>query len=279
MRRIWGELVSIDLTTRTGTFRKEGSDEIMPFNVLPYAELLHHAAVGDLQDFRIGVRAIFRMHEAEDGRWTWLTYIQDQMNMMNGHREYFHVDSIDAAESKLTVTQGSLDKSYIREKDIIISTDTDTKYWKNGQPATFADIKVGDAIRTETHGVGKGKVQMCWNVFLDDASLAKFQSDQKALQTERLKTEGLPGYVDSSDTADLEMTLFREGSEFAQKLVTGTKVQLAPAGIDRKPSAPSIEGIIVAAKMLGNLCKVKVKVDGDTGTFVVGEVARLWPRP
>ena len=29
MRRIWGELVSIDFATRTGTFRKEGTDEIM----------------------------------------------------------------------------------------------------------------------------------------------------------------------------------------------------------------------------------------------------------
>ena len=35
MHRIWGELVSLDLATRTGTFRKEGTDEIMPFTVLP----------------------------------------------------------------------------------------------------------------------------------------------------------------------------------------------------------------------------------------------------
>src|SRR5690349_21536234 len=51
MRRIWGELVSIDFATRTGTFRKEGTDEVMKFIVLPYAELLHHATFGDLQDF------------------------------------------------------------------------------------------------------------------------------------------------------------------------------------------------------------------------------------
>ena len=279
MRRIWGELVSMDLNTRTGTFRKEGTDEIMPFKVLPYAELLHHAAVGDLQDFRIGVRAIFRMHEAEDGQWTWLTYIQDQMNMMNGHKEYFHVDGIDAGEGKLTVTQGSLDKSYIREKDIVISTDGETKFWKNAQPATFADIKVGDTLRTETHGVGAGKVQMCWNVFLDDTSLAKFQNEQKALHSERLKNEGLPGYVDSSNKMDLEMTLFRESSDFATKLTPGRKVQAAPAGIDRRPSAPPIGGTVISAKMQGTLCKVKITLDGDTSGFVVGGVARLWPQP
>ena len=50
----------------------------MSFTVLPYAALLHHAAFGDLQDFRIGERAIFRLHENEAGEWVWLTYIQDR---------------------------------------------------------------------------------------------------------------------------------------------------------------------------------------------------------
>ena len=92
MRRIWGELISIDQATRTGTFRNESTDEVMRFTVMPYAELLHHATNGDLQDFRVGERAIFRMHENEKGEWVWLTYIQDEMNMMNGHGEYFFVD-------------------------------------------------------------------------------------------------------------------------------------------------------------------------------------------
>ena len=199
MRRIWGELVSLDLATRTGKFRNESNDQVMSFTVLPYAELLHHAAFGDLQDFRIGTRAIFRLHENEAGDWVWLTYIQDQMNMMNGHKEYFYVDSIDADKGTLTCTQANFDKSFVREKGILISTDAETKYWKDAQPAKFADIKVGDKIRTETHGVGKGKVQMCWNVFLDDESLLKFQNEQKAVEAKRLQEEGSPGYVDKLD--------------------------------------------------------------------------------
>lgn len=69
MRRPWGELVSMDLKTRTGTFRNESNDEIVSFTVMPYAELLHHATLGDLQDFRIGERAIFRLHPNEAGQW------------------------------------------------------------------------------------------------------------------------------------------------------------------------------------------------------------------
>lgn len=277
MRRIWGELVSIDLKTRSGTFRKEGTDEIMPFTVLPYAELYHHAAFGDLQDFRIGMRGIFRMHEAADGQWTWLTYIQDQMNMMNGHKEYFYVDSIDSSAGTLTVTQANADKSFVREKGIVISTDAETKVWKDGQPASFADIKIGEKIRTETHGIGKGKTQMCWNVFLDDASLIKFQDAQKAINAKRLAEEGAPGYADVVDGPTLELTLFWESGEIARSLKAGQKVRVAPAGVDRKATAPAVTGVISATKMQGNLGKLTVKLDAPSVGFVVGGITRLWP--
>jgi hypothetical protein len=279
MRRIWGELISIDLKTRTGTFRKEGTDEVMSFTVLPYAELLHHASFGDLQDFRIGVRAIFRMHENANGEWTWLTYIQDQMNMMNGHKEYFYVDGIDAAAGTLDCTQANFDKSFVREKGIVISTDAETKYWKDAQPAKFADIKIGDKIRTETHGVGKGKVQMCWNVFLDDASLLKFQDAQKALEAKRLAEEGAPGYVDKLDGTALDLTLFQESGEIARQLKAGQKIRVAAAGVDRKAIGTPGTGTVAAAKMAGNLGKVTLTLDAAPAGFQPGGLARLWIAP
>ena len=276
MRRIWGELISIDLATRTGKFRKEGTDEVMSFTVLPYAELLHHAAFGDLQDFRIGVRAIFRMHEAANGEWTWLTYIQDQMNMMNGHKEYFYVDAIDATAGTATCTQANFDKSFVREKGIVISTDAETKYWRDAQPAKFADIKLGDKIRTETHGVGKGKVQMCWNVFLDDASLAKFQDAQKAIETKRIAEEGAPGYADKVEGGAVELTLFWEGSDISRALKAGQKIRVAPAGVDRKAIDTPFEGLVATAKMAGNLGKVTITLNAAPAGFQPGGLARLW---
>jgi hypothetical protein len=279
MRRIWGELVSLDFETRTGKFRKESTDEVLDFTVLPYAELLHHAAFGDLQDFRIGVRAIFRVHEAADGRWTWLTYIQDQMNMMNGHKEYFHVDGVDAEHGQLNVTQANVDKSFVREKGILLSTDSETQYWKQARPATFADIKVGDQIRTETHGIGKGKVQMCWNVFLDDLSLLKFQDEQKSLEAKRLAEEGAPGYVDAVNGSVVELTLFWEGSEISRALAPGKKLRVAPAGVNRRHIGVPVEGKVTAAKMQGNLGKVSVALESGAERFETAQIARLWIQP
>jgi hypothetical protein len=279
MRRIWGELISVDLATRTGKFRKEGTDEVMSFTVLPYAELLHHAAFGDLQDFRIGERAIFRMHEnSSTGEWTWLTYIQDEMNMMNGHKEYFYVDSIEPEKGQLTCTQANFDQSFVREKGIIIETDAETRYWKAGEPAKFSDIKVGDKLRTKTHGVGKGKTRVAWEVFLDDESLLKFQAAQKAIHSKRMAEEGVPGYVDAVAGNELKLTLFQEGSEIARQLKAGERIRVATAGVDRKPTAPPVTGTVAAAQPTGPgaLTKVTLTVDAAPSGFQPAAVARLW---
>lgn len=279
MRRLWGELISIDFATRTGTFRHESSNVVMHFTVMPYAELLHHAAFGDLQDFRIGERAIFRMHENEQGEWVWLTYIQDEMNMMNGHKEYFYVDSINADRGQIVCTQANFGRSFVREKGILLETEPGTRYWKAGQPASFSDIKVGDKVRTKTHGIGRDKVRRCWEVFLDDESLAKFQTEQKAVHARRMTGEGLPGYVDKVAGRELNLTLFQEAGEWVRKIKPGQKARIAPAGADRKPTAAPINARITAVKMAGNLGKVTAVLDADSVGFQPTALARVWVTP
>ena len=182
MRRIWGELVSIDPKTRTGRFRNESDDTVMPFTVMPYAELLHHAARGDLQDFKVGERAIFRLHEDAEGRWVYLTYIQDEMNFQAGHKEYYWVDALDVKAGTITFTQANADKSFTRDKGLVMDTDTNTRYWKKGKLASFADIAVGDKLLAKTHGTGKGKRRVCWEVFLDDESRDLWRDEQRAVE-------------------------------------------------------------------------------------------------
>jgi len=276
MRRIWGELVSIDLKTRTGTFRNESTEEIMPFTVLPYAELLHHAALGDLQDFRITERAIFRLHQNDEGKWVWLTYIQDEMNMLNGHKEYFYVDRIDPAKGEIEYTQANFDKSFVRAKGLILETDDQTRYWKDGKPAAFADIKLGDKIRAKTHGIGKGKHHRAWEVFLDDASLLKFQKEQQAVHTQRMINEGWPGYVDSISPNEVHLTLFPEGRELTRDLKLGAAVRVAAAGPDRK-AMDAVEGTLSAIPTPGHSGEVKIELKAQPKEpMVVAGVARLW---
>lgn len=134
MHRIWGELISLDLKTRTGKFRKGGADEVMSFVVLPYAEVYHYSASGDLQEFRMGVRGFFRLHQNDAGEWVWLTYIQDQTTLMNNHQACFEVNSIDAEHGTLVCTEVRFDKTWIRGVTVPIETDGDTHFWKRVSP-------------------------------------------------------------------------------------------------------------------------------------------------
>ncbi len=279
MRRIWGELISMDLETRTGTFRAEGDDKVFHFTVMPYAELLHHATYGDLQDFRIGERAIFRMHEDEKGDWVWLTYIQDEMNMLNGHREYYFVDEIDVRKQEITFTQAKFDKTFVRETNLILKIDDETKFWKQGEPAKITDIKVGDALRAKTHGLGKGRSRIAWHIFLDDESLQKFQSEQMQVHAQRMTQEGLPGYVDQVEENQLHITLFQEGQALAKNLKKQMTVRVAAAGVDRKPSSEPVIAKVIGVSNKGKLTHVQLSTDAPLTNFQITGLARLWLEP
>ena len=277
MRRIWGELVSIDPKTRTGTFRNESTEEVMPFTVMPYAELLHHAARGDLQDFRIGERAIFRLHEDAEGKWVYLTYIQDEMNFQNGHKEYYIVDTIDPVAKAITFTQATADKKFVRQTGLVLETDANTRYWKATKPAAFADIKVGDKLLAKTHGLGKGKNRVCWEIFLDDESRNVFQAEQQAIHKKRMETEGLPGYVDSHSGTALQLTLFSEANDISKSWKSGQKVTVASAGVDRKPTAEPVAGTLSAIKTArGNIYEATITLTNASTNFQPTGLVRVW---
>jgi hypothetical protein len=280
MRRIWGELVSLDPKTRTGTFRNESNDEVMSFKVLPYAELLHHAARGDLPDFKVGERAIFRLHEDAEGKWTWLTYIQDEMNFQAGHKEYYFADEIDPKAGTIKFTQATADKSFVRQSELVLETDKDTRYWRKGKPAAFADIKVGDKLLAKTHGAGKGARRICWELFLDDESRDVFRDEQREIHAKRMAADGLPGYVDAADGPTLKLTLFSEAADQAKGLKPNQAVRIAPAGMDRMPVPPPAAAVVKAVKPgRGNVYEVTVMTTAGGVGFAPAGLARLWTTP
>lgn len=275
MRRVWGELVSVDLDARTGTFRAEGEDKIYKFAAMPYAEMLHHATKGYLSDFRIGERAIFRLHVNEAGAWYWLTYIQDEMNMLNGHKEYFFVETIDAQSGRIGFTWAKGDRSFIREEGLFFDTNQETKYWKDGKTAKFSDIKVGDKLRTKSRGNGKGRSRIAWHVFLDDASLVKFRDEQLAVQTERLQKDGAAGYVDQVAGVELALTMFGSGLSVVEQLKPDMRIRVAPAGNNLKLTGEVMMGKVVKVTGRGKTRKLTLELDAPAKGFCVAEVARI----
>ena len=216
------------------------------------------------------------MHENEAGEWVWLTYIQDEMNMLNGHKEYYFVDAIDAENRSLSFTWAKGDRTFTRETGLILQTDKDTQFWEAGKPATFADIKVGDRLRARTRSTGKGRGRIAWHVFLDDESLLKFQTEQMAIHQKKMTVEGLPGYVDVVTDNSLELTLFQEASVLAEDLKPGRKIRAAAAGVNRKSKGNPIEAELVSCNRIGKIYKVALKTKTRPEDFEVTGLARVW---
>lgn len=278
MRRIWGELVKLDLEKRTGVFRNQSNDELMEFTVMPYAELLHHAASGDLQDFIVGERAIFRLHEDEQGNWPYLTYIQDGMNFFNNHHEWYWIDAIDKSQGVFTCHQANDDQSFVREKEVLVNFDKDSKFYRQGAEIGVDEVKVGDRMQVKTHGVGRGIKQIIWLAFLDTPSLQKFQAEQKQVHAQRLQQEGLPGYLDALTSGEAQVSLFRETSEFAKQLKPGMAAQLAIAGSNRQAQGKPIATTVNAVKQQGVITKVTLTISQPL-PGKPGDVIRLWSTP
>ena len=173
-------------------------------------------------------------------------------------------------------TWANFDKSFIRQTNVLIETDGETRFWKAGTPAKFTDIKPGDKLRTKTHGVGQGKTRVAWEVFLDDESLVKFQTEQKAVHAKRIQQEGAPGYVDEANGKELRLTLFNEGSDIAKQLKAGKAIRIAPAGVDRKPTTAPLTGTVTAAVTKGRECKVTLTLSAAEAKFQPTGLARVW---
>jgi hypothetical protein len=119
---------------------------------------------------------------------------------------------------------------------------------------------------------------MCWEVFLDEASLEKFRDEQREVHRKRLHDEGLAGYVDERDGKRLVLTLFRETGDLAGQLKAGRKVSVAAGGVDRKPTMKPVEGVVDAVKPAGGgLNQVRLTLSAEAPEELkVTALLRLW---
>ena len=117
---------------------------------------------------------------------------------------------------------------------------------------------------------------MAWEIFLDDESLNKFKTEQKAVHAQRIIKEGAPGYVDEANGSKLVLTLFNEGEDQVNLLKKGSLIKVASAGIDRKASAESIAGKVVSLLKMGKQTQVTLELEKPGDSFKPTSLARLW---
>ena len=91
-----------------------------------------------------------------------------------------------------------------------------------------------------------------------------------------MQKEGSPGYVDEVNGTALQLTLFAEGADQNKRLKPGSMVRVAPAGVDRKPSAQPSDAKVISIKANGKLTEVKLELGAAPTGFQPAGLARVW---
>lgn len=291
-----GELTSYDPATRTGTFKTSTDGSIRSFTALPHVLCQHHGALGDMNDYRIGERLRFMLHEGEDGQWNRLGLVAEELEELIAHDEPYFVDKLDADKGILICTRRNRAGDKIVWPGMVIATDQDTRYWREGKPdAKFADLTVGMPLFIKTHG-GTGLLERtAWEVLMDQASVEHFKTEQMQALKQRLTTEGLPGYIDSASEKEVRLTLFPEVMSVILGQTSGAKaapaqralkakqsVRLAVAGPDRAARGDRVTGNVTLLRPFiknGNyICEVSIALEAPApADFKPAAVARVWP--
>jgi hypothetical protein len=281
-----GELVSYDPATRTGTFKKTADGTIARFIALPHVICQHHGSIGDMSDYRMGERLNFILVEGTDGQWNRLNLVAEELEEILSHKEAYFVDRIDTERRILHCTRKKLDGSAVIWPDMVIHTDADTRYWREGRPGgQFSDLAPGMPLYIKTHG-GTGLLErVAWEVLMDDASVKHFEDQQIKAHEARLTRDGFPGYADSVNGAEVKVTLFQECSDMIRRirpLKAKAPVLLAQAGPDRAAVGNRIPATIVSQRLYirhsAYITEVVLSLESPApGELKPASLIRLWP--
>lgn len=222
MPRAWVEVLKTDPERRTMTVRtKKGEEVEVP--IRGDTELRFRDAWGDLTDYFPGQSVMLFVYHDADGKWAYPRAVQDEIQMMSGHKWWWTVDALDAAAGTLDLSRKEKDKEFKES----FRVGSDTKVWKGDKPEGLAALKVGDVVLFQTR-YDKGEPKRFAVELFDAKGLEAIKAAQQAKHRERLTQRGLPAVVNDVEmlSGALTVSVQWEASDVARGIKPGTKVDV-----------------------------------------------------
>jgi hypothetical protein len=187
-----GELLSADVATGTGRFRKERTGETVDFTLLPEGGVKFLNAKSTLADLPPGTRCRFSMFQDEKGAFTKASLVTDEFTRLASNAITYRVDTLKLAEGRMLVAQQLPEvKNYNgdmeRPPDIGRSefrVNDATRVWKGEQQLKLADLAVGDVLLVNLTSEQSGAPAVCTDIWIG-TDTHKLVTEQ---QTKKLKT-------------------------------------------------------------------------------------------
>ena len=222
MPRAWVEVLGTDPERWTMTVRtKKGEEVVVP--VRGDTELRVRDSWGDLSDYYPGQSVMLFVYHDADGKWAYPRAVQDEVQMMSGHKWWWTVDALDAAAGTLDLLRTEKDKEFEESFRVGI----DTKVWKGDKPEGIAALKVGDVVLFQTR-YDKGEAKRFAVELFDAKGLEAIKAAQQAKHRERLTQRGLPAVVNDVEmlTGAVTVSVQWEATDLARGIKPGASVEV-----------------------------------------------------
>ena len=193
--------------------------------VLPWLTTYRHLAYGAHPDELLpGERVnLFFNPDAKQQR-AYLVHFQDEMCQMKGHNHAWQIDAIngDGFTARVMASDKPLD-----DKVAAFTFDSRCKFWRGGKVVEKANAKAGERVYLTWCYEDKSRVV---KLIADAASLDAIQKEAKKRIAERVKKEGMTGFVEEVAKDKTRVLLFATWWQQAADLKPGDKLKLQTDG-------------------------------------------------
>jgi hypothetical protein len=269
------EIVKIDPERRVLAVRTKKGEER---NVQLHAdtEVRVRNDWGDVTDLYAGESVMLFMYIDDAGEWTYPRAVQDEIQLMASHKQWWSVDALDANKGAVSLSRKDDTGKDLKET---FRVGDDTKVWKGEKPSGLDALKVGDVVLFQTR-YDQGQKRRFAVDILDEKGLQAVQAEQKAKHQKRLAEQGLPAVINDIDvlTGAVHATVQWEAADQARAIKPGSSVEVARPGGGE--AAKRFTAPVVDNKPAGVREQLLLGADpAMASTLHVGDEVRVFPKP
>jgi hypothetical protein len=209
--RVGGELIAADYIHRSGVMRRDGTGELMPFTMPPYASVYYLDAEADLRDVPLGTFFLFFLNQDPHGEFTLLATMQDEYTMLANHGFSYRIDALKLGEHKLAVVklkasaQAGDSPAEVGRNELLV--DEQTRVWKGEARIALADLAIGEVVLVNLSGTGAQRPRRCTDLWVGVETHHQVTEQQRKRHVASIKERGLPAWIDHVDGRKLTVTL------------------------------------------------------------------------
>lgn len=245
-RQFWGELVGVDLGTRTIVFRRESDDRVLAVRLLPYAEALRTFTPGvPLELFVPGERIVVGVADETEGRYG--TIVRDEVHINYQHNLWYRIETLDAGA--LTARQIAANENVVHPDGHLMvmpaapdgvlrwTLDARTVYWRGGAQAPVSELAVGDHVQIRSRMTGRGRQLIAWEI-IDPPSMPLRDAEMRAAADRAVARDGVPVTLVSRQGGEAKLEILNGFARHTAGWGDGTALTLRVPG--RPPAAVSL---------------------------------------